>query len=94
MNICADDAFKSADKALNAQYAQTRKAVLAYDAEGDKLLIAAQRAWVSFRDAHCAAASFSFKGGSMEPYIKGICLATVTEARTEQLKKMLSDYLH
>jgi len=94
MNICADEAYKSADKALNAQYAQTRKAVLAYDAEGDKLLIAAQRAWVGFRDAHCAAASFSFKGGSMEPFVKGMCLAVTTGARTEQLKMMLSDYAH
>jgi uncharacterized protein YecT (DUF1311 family) len=94
MNICADTAYKSADKDLNAQYAQTRKAVLAYDPEGDKLLITAQRAWVTFRDAHCAASSFAFKGGSMEPFMKGTCLAATTRARTEDLKKMLTDYLH
>jgi uncharacterized protein YecT (DUF1311 family) len=94
MNICADDTYKAADKALNAQYAQTRKAVLAYDPEGDKLLIAAQRAWVVFRDAHCAAESFSFKGGTMEPTIRGMCLAEATDVRTAQLKKMLETYLH
>jgi uncharacterized protein YecT (DUF1311 family) len=94
MTICADDAYKTADRALNAQYAQTRKAILAYDPEGDKLLIAAQRAWVTFRDAHCAASSFAFKGGSMEPFSKGMCLTTKTKARTEELKKMLTDYLH
>jgi uncharacterized protein YecT (DUF1311 family) len=94
MNLCADTAYKTADKDLNAQYAQTRKAVLAYDPEGDKLLIAAQRAWVAFRDAHCTASSFAFKGGSMEPFMRGTCLAATTRARTEDLKKMLSDYLH
>jgi uncharacterized protein YecT (DUF1311 family) len=94
MNICADDAYKTADRDLNAQYAQTRKAILAYDPEGDKLLITAQRAWVVFRDAHCAASSFAFKGGSMEPYSKGMCLAVTTKARTDELKRMLADYLH
>lgn len=94
MNICADDAFKEADRALNAQYAVTRKAVLAYDPEGDKLLIAAQRAWVAFRDAHCVATSFAFKGGTMEPMMRASCLAETTEARTAQLKKMASDYGH
>jgi len=94
MTICADDAYKSADRDLNAQYAQTRKAVLAYDPEGDKLLITAQRAWVIFRDAHCAASSFAFKGGSAEPFSRDMCLTSTTKARTEELKKMLSNYLH
>ena len=94
MNNCAGDAYKAADAALNAQYAQTRKAVLAYDPEGDKLLIAAQRAWVAFRDAHCTASSFAFKGGTMEPFIRGVCLAETTQARTKQLKDMLANYLH
>ena len=94
MNACAGDAYKAADAELNAQYAKTRKAVLAYDPEGDKLLIAAQRAWVAFRDAHCSASSFAFKGGSMEPFSRGMCLAETTQARTKQLKDMLSNYLH
>lgn len=94
MNMCADTAFKEADRALNAQYAATRKAIVAYDAEGDKLLITAQRAWVAFRDAHCAATSFAFKGGSMEPMVRASCLATTTEARTAQLKAMLDNYAH
>lgn len=94
MNICADASFKEADRALNAQYAATRKAIVAYDAEGDKLLIAAQRAWVTFRDAHCAATSFAFKGGSMEPMVRASCLAATTEARTAQLKAMLDNYAH
>lgn len=94
MNICADEAYKAADRALNAQYAATRKAVLAYDPEGDKLLIAAQRAWVPFRDAHCAASSFAFKGGTMEPFVRGMCLAKTTTERTTELKRMLDDYAH
>lgn len=94
MNRCAEDSYKEADRALNAQYAATRKAVLAFDPEGDKALIVAQRAWVAFRDAHCAATSFAFKGGSMEPTMRFSCLAETTEARTAQLKRMASDYGH
>lgn len=94
MNICADAAYKESDRALNAQYAVTRKAVLAYDPEGDKLLITAQRAWVVFRDAHCTATSFAFKGGTMEPMMRASCLAETTDARTAELKKMASDYGH
>lgn len=94
MTACADAAYKDADRSLNAQYAATRKAVLAYDLEGEKLLIAAQRAWVTFRDAHCAAASFAFKGGTMEPMVRLLCLAETTTARTAELKKMLTNYAH
>ncbi len=94
MNQCAADAYQAADRDLNAQYAQTRKAVLAYDPEGDKLLITAQRAWVVFRDAHCAASSFAFKGGTMEPFARATCLTEATRTRTAELKKMLADYLH
>jgi uncharacterized protein YecT (DUF1311 family) len=49
-------------------------------------LRAAQRAWVSFRDANCRLESFEARGGSMQPMIDGGCRATMTRARTAELR--------
>ena len=49
-------------------------------------LRAAQRAWVAFRDAHCRLQSFEARGGSMQPMIEGGCRATITRARTAELR--------
>jgi uncharacterized protein YecT (DUF1311 family) len=46
----------------------------------------AQRAWVSFRDAQCRMESFEARGGSMQPMIDGGCRATMTRARTAELR--------
>lgn len=46
----------------------------------------AQRAWVSFRDAHCRLESFEARGGSMQPMLDGGCRATLTRARTAELR--------
>ena len=46
----------------------------------------AQRAWVAFRDAHCRLESFEARGGSMQPMLEGGCRATLTRARTAELR--------
>lgn len=46
----------------------------------------AQRAWVTFRDAHCRLQSFEARGGSMQPMLDAGCRATVTRARTAELR--------
>lgn len=46
----------------------------------------AQRAWVAFRDAHCRMQSFEARGGSMQPMLDGGCRATLTRARTAELR--------
>jgi len=56
MNVCAGEAFQQADAALNALY-QEIKQRLAGDAETTTLFVAAQRAWLPFRDAECAFAA-------------------------------------
>ncbi|ROM69844.1 urease-associated protein, partial [Pseudomonas brassicacearum] len=52
MNQCAGQAFKAADKELNTIYQQITGR-LKDNPDGKKLLVNAQRAWVSFRDAEC-----------------------------------------
>ncbi|HYD11385.1 MAG TPA: lysozyme inhibitor LprI family protein [Allosphingosinicella sp.] len=46
----------------------------------------AQRAWVSFRDAHCRLESFEARGGTMQPMLDSGCKATLTRARTAELR--------
>jgi uncharacterized protein YecT (DUF1311 family) len=46
----------------------------------------AQRAWVAFRDAHCRLESYEARGGSMQPMLDAGCRATLTRARTAELR--------
>jgi uncharacterized protein YecT (DUF1311 family) len=46
----------------------------------------AQRAWVGFRDAHCRLESFEARGGTMQPMLDSGCRATLTRARTAELR--------
>jgi uncharacterized protein YecT (DUF1311 family) len=87
MNQCEGEAYERADKALNAQWAT----VMAGDGEKEEeqLLLDAQRAWLKYRDAHCQAAAFDSKGGSIWPMLVSGCKADLTRQRTEELRVML-----
>ncbi|MFD1950516.1 lysozyme inhibitor LprI family protein [Sphingomonas arantia] len=52
-------------------------------------LLASQRAWLAFRDAECRIESYEWRGGTMQPFTAGQCLAAVTRQRTAQLRAML-----
>ncbi|WP_085713125.1 MULTISPECIES: lysozyme inhibitor LprI family protein [unclassified Pseudomonas] len=88
MNQCAGQEYKAADKELNAVYQQIT-ARLKDNAEGKKLLVSAQRAWIGFRDAECNFSASGVAGGSVYPLIYSNCLTSVTKVRTEALKQYL-----
>ena len=52
-------------------------------------LLAAQRAWLKYRDAQCDLEGYQFRGGTMEPLLVATCRAGLTEARTKQLKDLI-----
>lgn len=98
MNICAHRDFLEADADLNAQWKITADKMRALD-EGAYViddgrpgyfaaLLEAQRAWLAYRDAHCATEGYWARGGSMEPLLVSGCLAALTTARTEQLRQL------
>ena len=102
MNICAHQEFQQADTALNAQWSVTaahmreRDANLADYADDGRpgyfeTLLAAQRAWLLFRDTHCKVEGYLARGGSMEPMLVSGCKTTLTTARAQQLRE-LSEY--
>ncbi|KQW29168.1 urease-associated protein [Rhizobium sp. Root274] len=100
MNQCAAEDYRKADAAMNAQWAETRAAMLAWDkatppsdANGAaKRLLASQRAWLAYRDAACDVEGYSAEGGSMQPLMISSCLAELTKRRTEELKSLVGLY--
>lgn len=98
MNLCAEQDWMEADADLNATYKEAMAVMKGYDANLPKTergaelnLRAAQRAWVSFRDAACAAEGFAMHGGSAEPLLIYGCRARLTRQRAEDLH-LLSAY--
>ncbi|WEK51270.1 MAG: lysozyme inhibitor LprI family protein [Candidatus Kaistia colombiensis] len=89
MNACADKALKASDAALNATYKKiTRR--LAGDPDATRQLVAAQRAWVSFRDAECTFTSSGTRGGSAYPMVYSTCLDGLTRSRIADLEALLA----
>jgi len=102
MNYCAARDAELADTELNAVYRTAIASAQAADRDYARVtggaggrdsgpgeeatLREAQRGWVSFRDANCRLESFEARGGSMQPMIDGGCRATMTRARTAELR--------
>ena len=89
MNVCYDNQFKQADKALNSAYGAL-VSKLKSDAQAVALLRTTQRAWLGFRDSECKLESYGSSGGSIQPTVESMCLTTVTRERTRVLQKQVS----
>ncbi|WP_380058519.1 lysozyme inhibitor LprI family protein [Falsihalocynthiibacter sp. SS001] len=99
MNHCAHERYMTADAELNQAWgpAMARmKELDSFVSESEKgaadALLGAQRLWIKYRDAACEAESWTFKGGSMEPFVYSSCLEDLTIARTQRLKDLASEY--
>lgn len=99
MNWCAGQDYDAADAAMNAQWRITREAMKVRDADFARYrsdhdqrpgwfasLLEAQRAWIRYRDAHCALEGYEARGGSLEPLLVLTCKTQVTRLRTDQLR--------
>lgn len=101
MNFCAGRDFDAADAELNAQWKLTVAALKARDKDIDRsydsqpthydTLLAAQRAWLTYRDQHCLSESFAARGGSMAPMLHSGCMARLTQLRTAELKELAGE---
>lgn len=99
LNACADIEYDKADKDLNAAYKQLRTKMSDWDKSADEeskgavdALVAAQRAWVSFRDANCEVAGFQARGGTMESMLISSCLADMSTKRAAELRELSDGY--
>lgn len=87
LNACAGAAYERADAAMNVAYAKLMKQIGPKTKDG---LLAAQKAWLPFRDASCALEAMGVEGGSMQPQVHADCLARATAARTKTLTGYLT----
>ncbi|WP_367717167.1 lysozyme inhibitor LprI family protein [Nitratireductor sp. GISD-1A_MAKvit] len=87
MTQCASEDYRIADAELNARYGAVMRRYESNE-EGRRMLQDAQRAWIRFRDAECALATLSVRGGSIEPMIRAQCLQELTETRARQLEEL------
>lgn len=100
MNYCAHQDYLAADTALNAQWKVTAAEMKQRDEDAGDLfddgrpgyfdaLLEAQRAWLAYRDAHCAIEGYEARGGSMEPMLVSFCKTHLTKLRTEDLRNLV-----
>lgn len=102
LNACAFLAYERADAELNAQWKLTTAKLKAQDKGFDRTYdkrpgffeteLAAQRAWLTYRDQHCASEGYSMRGGSAESMVISGCREQLTKARTKELKDLIADY--
>lgn len=102
LNACAYKEYERADAAMNAQWKVTAARMKEIDAGFDRsqdnrpgyfdTLLAAQRAWLTYRDQHCASEGYTMRGGSAEPMVISGCQTQLTEARTKQLQDLIEEY--
>ena len=89
---CTVAAIAAANRRLNEVYAGALNALnhpgpnsAPYNSEIPKRLIAAERAWIAFRDAECKYKSTIALGGTGEGYASVACLYEQTKARVRAL---------
>lgn len=99
LTYCAEQDWLAADADLNTAYAAARAQMQGIDADLDadergaaNFLRDGQRAWVTFRDATCAAEGYTMHGGSAEPMVIYGCRARLTAQRTADLEAMTEEY--
>ena len=85
LNVCAGASLKRSDVEMNTLYGRIRLR-LKDDPDTLKRLVAAQRAWLAFRDAECGFASGAESGGSIYPMVYSNCLEGLTRKRIGDLK--------
>jgi uncharacterized protein YecT (DUF1311 family) len=89
MNVCFGNEFQRADRALNRDYDELMKRLTSNE-KAQSLLRSAERAWIAFRDAHCAVEAYAVEGGSVMPTVHAECLRELTAERQKQIDQQLN----
>lgn len=89
LDQCAGAAYKKTDAQLNTIYRQIT-ARLKDDADTKARLVAAQKAWIGFRDATCKFLAGNAEGGSIYPMLVTQCLDDLTQKRVAALEPLLT----
>ncbi|HEX5319019.1 MAG TPA: lysozyme inhibitor LprI family protein [Stellaceae bacterium] len=87
INQCADRDFRKADAALNQVYARLKARTT--DPNSRKRLVAAEGAWLAYRDRECDFETEDSIGGSIRTMELALCYREKTVARAAELRKQL-----
>lgn len=104
IDTCVQGKLKAADHSLNEIYGVVMKELSAgpstddpqdilVNSEIQRTLIGAERQWVKFRDAQCAAESALIGTGTAAPAVTGHCLLGLTQERIRFLRRV-ADQMH
>ncbi|MBD2729782.1 lysozyme inhibitor LprI family protein [Nostoc sp. FACHB-892] len=86
INECAKLSYQNADKKLNQVY---QFLLPTLERSRKQKLIAAQLAWIKFRDTNCEFERSKYEGGSIASSIYSGCLENTTKLRTQELQEYL-----
>lgn len=98
VEACAERAFKAADARLNQAFQTLLQALPETSDAGPAAespraaLVKAQRRWIAFRDADCAAKFALYAGGTIRVTVVWTCQRERTEQRIQELA--LGEWLH
>lgn len=90
LNVCAGLRAQAADRRLNQVYQQLRNK-RGRGTESDRLLVAAEEAWIKYRDANCEFSQKRYEGGTIAPMIYSLCIESVTLQRVRELENYLKE---
>jgi uncharacterized protein YecT (DUF1311 family) len=89
LNECAQADQKAMEAKLNATYVQTMKALGDADhAALKQKVIVAQRAWIKFREADCAAEETRWAGGTVAAQMFMGCMQKRAQERIKDLENV------
>jgi uncharacterized protein YecT (DUF1311 family) len=86
MRTCTIARYETVQRDLDETIGKLEKSL---DTIGNQRLKDAQAAWVKFRDANADFIADSARGGTLAPVLRESALADMTEARSNELKKVL-----
>ena len=85
INLCLAKEYKQADQKLNEIYSSYVKTLGKAD---KKLLLAAQRGWVNYKEKDCQLEASAYKGGSIYSQLVTQCLTEKTKVRIKELNNL------
>lgn len=89
LNECAFNGWKRSDIELNHLYQQMGDR-LRGDDQARRMMVDAQRKWLSFRDSECAFQTLRTVGASVQPLRQNSCLADLTRNRVTDFQSLLA----
>ena len=88
MQACAGAAHEKADAEINKTY---QELLGKQNGRSKTLLKKAERAWIAFRDAHCAFATAGSAGGTIHAQSVAQCKTDLTVNRTAELRAAIDE---